>query len=154
MRPTVPPFRRRPSTRWNVLVALAAASYVAWTFVPVWYRAPGGTAGSVLVPPVHLNAWGGPTGPAALLAVVAVAWVGARAGREPRRPGAVVSVDAALAIAALLLTLSGIPFRRQGPLGEAGPAWGLVVGVVLASAWAFCAARALRGARASDLGHP
>lgn len=154
MRPTVPPFRRRPSTRWNLLVATTAGFYLAWCFVPVWYRAPGGTVGGLTLPPVLLNAWGGPTGPAALLAVVAVAWVGARAGRAPRRPGLVVAVDAALAVAALLLTVSGILFRRQGPLGGAAPTWGLAVGAVLAVAWTFCAVRALREAAATDLGHP
>lgn len=154
MRPTVPPFRRRPSTRLNVLVAVAAGAYLAWSFVPVWYRASGVTVGGVRLPPVQLNAWGGPTEPAAVLAVVAAAWVGARAGRELRRPGAVVSVDAALAVAALLLTVSGILFRREGPLGGAAPSWGLAVGVVLAAAWAFCAVRTFREAAASDLGHP
>jgi hypothetical protein len=154
MRPTVPPFRRRPSTRRNVLIALAAGSYLAWSFMPVWYRVTAGRAEGVTVPPALLNAWGGPTEPAALLALIAVAWVGARAGRELRRPAAVVSVDLALAVAALLLTLAGILFRRQGPVSEAAPSWGLAVGVVLAGAWAFCAIRALREAAGSDLGHP
>jgi hypothetical protein len=154
MRPTVPPFRRRPSRRRNLLVALTAASHLAWSFVPAWYRAPDGAVGGVTLPPVFLNAWGGPTGAAALLAVVAVAWVGARAGRELRQPGRVVAVDAALALAALLLTVSGIIFRREGPLGGAAPAWGLAVGLVLSMAWTLSAVRALREAAASDLGHP
>jgi hypothetical protein len=135
-------------------VAVAAASFLAWSVVPVWYRAPGGTGGTVRLPPVLLNAWGGPTQPAALLAVVAVAWVGARIGRELRRPGWVVAVDASLAAAALLLTLSGILFRREGPLGASAPAWGLAVGAVLAGVWTLCALRALSEAAASDLGHP
>ena len=154
MGPTVPPFRRRPSDRWNVLIALVAGSYFAWSLVPAWYRATAGTADGVTVPPALLNAWGGPTEPAALFAVVAVAWAGARAGRELRRPGAVVSVDAAIAVAALVLTVAGILLRRQGPVGEAAPLWGLAVGVVLAGAWAFCAIRALREAAGSNLGHP
>jgi hypothetical protein len=154
MRPTVPPFRRRPSRRSSFLVAIAAALYFAWSFVPVWYRAPAGTVGGVTLPPVFLNAWGGPTEPAALLAVVAPVWVGARTGRGLRRPAAVVSVDAALAVAALLLTVSGILFRREGPVGWARPTWGVAVAAVLAAVWTFCAVRALREAAASDLGHP
>jgi hypothetical protein len=137
MRPAVPPFRRRPSRRWNLLTALAATAYLAWSFVPVWYRAQGGTTGGVTLRPVLLNAWGGPTGPAAILAIVAVAWVGARTGREVRQPERVVAVDAALAVAALVLTLSGVILLREGPLGGATPSWGLAAGIVLAVAWTF-----------------
>src|SRR5919106_1256859 len=153
MRPTVPPFRRRPSRRSNLLVAVAAGLYFAWSFVPVWYLGPGGTAAGVTLPPVALNAWGGTTGPAALLAILAVAWVGARAGRELLRPGRVVSVDSALAVAALVLTVAGIIFPREGPLGAAAPTWGLAVGAVLALAWGFSAVLARREGAGTDLGH-
>jgi hypothetical protein len=155
MRPTVPPFRRRPSRRWNLLVAAAAGSYSAWSLVPVWYRAPGGTADGVALPPVSLNAWGGgPTESAALLGIVAVAWVGVRTGRELRRPGRVVAVDVALAVTALLLTTVGILVRPEGVVAEAGPQWGLGLGAVLAGAWTWAAVRALRQAAATNLGHP
>jgi hypothetical protein len=154
MRPGIAPFRRRPSRRSDLLVALWAALFLAWSFVPAWYRAPGGTVGGASFPPAFLSAWDGPTAPAAVLAAVAVAWVGLRAGRELRRPGPLVAVDAALPIAALLLTLMGTVFRREGAFGAAAPAWGLAVGVVVALAWTLSAVRALREASASHLGHP
>lgn len=154
MRPGVPPFRRRPSCRTDVLVACAAITYLAWSLVPLWYQAPAGTADGPTLPAVSLNAWGGPTASAAVLALVAAAWVGARAGRELRHPGRVMAVDAALAGVALLLTLAGLLFHRPGSLGPSVPGWGLAVGVAIAVAWAIAAGRGLREVWVSGLRHP
>jgi hypothetical protein len=147
MRPSVPPFRRRPSRRTDLLVALAALLYFVWSFVPVWYRAGGGIVGGAALRTVSLNAWGGPTAPAAVLAIVAAAWVGARAGRDLRHPEQAVALDAALAVAALLLTLAGFLFRRPGPVDPSEPSWGLAVGAAVALAWTVTMGRGVLEAR-------
>jgi hypothetical protein len=128
--------------------------YLVWSLVPLWYRTPAGAADGVTLPAASLNAWGGPTAPAAILALVAAAWVGARTGREPRHAGGVMVVDAALAGVSLLLTLAGILFPRAGSLGPSVPGWGLAVGLAITVAWAIAAGRGLREAWVSDLRHP
>jgi hypothetical protein len=154
MRPSAAPVRRRPSRRTDVLIAAAATLFFCWSFVPAWYRSPGGTIDGLGLPAVSLNAWDGPTAPAALLALVAAAWVGARAGRDLRDPQAVVAVDVALAMGALLLTLAGILVRRPGLVGPSEPAWGLAVAAAIAAVWTIAAGRGLRETRASHLYHP
>jgi hypothetical protein len=137
-----------------VVIALAATLFFCWSFVPAWYRSPGGTIDGLGLPTVYLNAWEGTTAPAALLAAVAAAWVGARAGCALRRPEAVVAVDAALAVGALLLTLAGVLVRRPGLVGPSKPAWGLAVAAAIAAVWTVAAGRGLSGTRASHLYHP
>lgn len=133
---------------WIILAG--AGIFLAWTVVPHWYRAGGGKAFGIPLPSYSYNGWRGTTMFAALLAPVAIAWVGLRLGGlrlrisiDPR------SVDLALAGAALLLTLLGFVVRPATGLGTASPSWALLPAALLAGVWAYGAQRKYRQRRSS-----
>jgi hypothetical protein len=133
---------------WVILVG--AGTFLAWTVVPHWYRAGGGTAFGIPLPSYTYNGWRGTTMFSALLAVVAIAWLGLRLGGprlrisiDPR------SVDLTLAGAALLLTLLGFVMRPATGLGTASPSWALPPATLLAGIWTYGAQRKHREGRRS-----
>lgn len=146
--------RRDPQagpTRADALVAGAALAYLVWSFVPRWYVAEPGRLLGIPVPGYRFNAWGGPTAPAAVIALVALAWVGLRVGGARLAGGSLG--DLLLAGAALLLTVVGLLLGRPATTGTASASWGLWVGLGLSAAWAAAAWWRLRRARSGRFVH-
>lgn len=129
------------------LIAALAATYVIWSAVPRWYTAEGRQVLGIPVPDFRFNAWGGLTRIAALLAIIAVAWVGVRLGRGKVGPVDAPVIDVALAGPASLLTAVGGVAGRPATTGTASASWGLWVGLALALAWLGAAGWRLRRAR-------
>lgn len=138
---------------WIILTG--AATYLAWTIVPAWYRAGGGKAFGIPLPSYTFNAWRGTTTFAALVAIVSIAWLGLRSGGVRLGAGTVGSVvDLILAAAGLVLTLLGLAMPPVTGVGRASVSWALPVGIVLALLWAYGAARKYRERRSSGRSSP
>lgn len=148
----------RPSTRTGRLTAAdwviltGAAGYLAWTVVPHWYRAGGGKAFGIPLPSYTFNAWRGTTTFAAILALVAIAWLGLRRGgvRLSTRTDP-TTVDLLIGTAGLGLTLLGLALPPAAGVGTTSVSWAFAVGVLLALVWSYGALRKYRERR--RLGH-
>jgi hypothetical protein len=128
---------------WIILAG--AGGYLAWTAVPHWYRGGGGKAFGIPLPSYTFNAWRGTTTFAALVALVAVAWVGLRRGGIRLWAGTDPSiVDLLLGTAGLALTLLGLALPPDTGVGTASVSWAFPVGIGLAVIWAFGAFRKYR----------
>jgi hypothetical protein len=133
---------------WLILVG--AGTFLAWTIVPHWYRAGGEKAFGIPLPSYTFNGWRGTTMFSALLALVAIAWLGLRLGGIRLRVSIDArSVDLPVAGAGLLLTLLGFVVRPATGLGTASPSWALPPAALLAGIWAYGAQRKYRERRRS-----
>lgn len=138
---------------WIILTG--AATYLAWTIVPAWYRAGGGKAFGIPLPSYTFNAWRGTTTFAALAAIVSIAWLGLRSGGVRLGAGTATSVvDLVLASAGLVLTLLGLAVPPATGVGTASVSWALPVGIGLAALWVYGAVRKYRERRSSDRSTP
>jgi hypothetical protein len=134
---------------WIILTG--AAAYLAWTVVPAWYRAGGGKAFGIPLPSYTFNAWRGTTMFAALIAIVAIAWLGLRSGGARVWAGLGPSVvDLILASTGLVLTLLGLAVLPATGVGKASASWALPAGIALALLWAYGALRKYRERRSPD----
>jgi hypothetical protein len=107
------------------LILGGAGVFFIWSLLPVWYKAG----------PFSYNAWGGVTVIAALMALLAIAWVvvrliGIRINLNVK-PGL---IDLGLAGAGVLFTLLGLVVKRYGIVGFS---WGLIVGLLISLGWAY-----------------
>jgi len=144
---------RMTAADWIILTG--AATYLAWTIVPAWYRAGGGKAFGIPLPSYTFNAWRGTTTFAALVAIVSIAWLGLRSGGVRLGAGTGRSVvDLILASAGLALTLLGLAVPPATGVGTASVSWALPAGIVLALLWVYGAARKYRERRSSDRSTP
>jgi hypothetical protein len=133
---------------WTILGGTGA--YLAWTITPDWYRAGGGKAFGIPLPSYTFNAWRGTTLFAALVAIVAIAWLGIRLGGI--RVGAAVDpsvVDLILAAGGLVLTVLASVLRPTTGVGKASASWGLPVAIIIALLWTYGALRKYREHRSS-----
>lgn len=134
---------------WVILTG--AAGYLAWTVVPHWYRAGGGKAYGIPLPSYTFNAWRGTTTFAAVLALVAVAWLGLRRGGVGLRMRTdPATVDLSLGTAGVALTLLGLALPPAAGVGRTSVSWAFPVGVVLALVWFYGALRKYRERRRLD----
>jgi hypothetical protein len=139
---------RLTAADWVILTG--AAGYLAWTVVPHWYRAGGGKAFGIPLPTYTFNAWRGTTTFAAVLALVAVAWLGLRRGGVRLARTDPATVDLLLGTAGLALTLLGLALRPAAGVGTTSVSWAFPVGVLLAVVWSYGALRKYRERRRFD----
>jgi hypothetical protein len=113
------------------IIAGAAGLYLIWSFFPVWYSfdpLPG--FGEAL----RISAWHGVTTVSVIMAILALAWVGIRiAGVNLNLTFNAAMVDLVLAGIGLLFTLLGLVVQPTA----FGVSWGLIIGLLLAIAWAY-----------------
>jgi ascorbate-specific PTS system EIIC-type component UlaA len=125
-----PSFDMSKLTTADRILVGASGLFLIWSFVPVWYSVDFDPAlGSH-----SIGGWTGVTTVAAVMSILALAWVGMRiAGVSLNltiKPG---TVDLGLAGIALLFTLLGLVVQPA----LYGVSWGLIVALLLAVAWTY-----------------
>lgn len=146
MTPTATTRAGLTASDWIILAG--AGGYLAWSIVPYWYKAGAEKLFGIPLPGYTFNAWRGTTTFAALVALVAVAWVGLRRGGIRLRAGTDPSiVDLLLGTAGLALTLLGGALPPDTGVGTAAVSWAFPVGIGLALIWAFGGFRKYRERR-------
>jgi hypothetical protein len=111
-----------------------AGAFFIWSFIPVWYKFSVANASS------SISAWHGITTFAAIIAVLALLWTGARlagATTNVRLNFPMAYIDLTLAGLGLLFTLLGLFIRPSIIVLTSGLQWGYFVGLVLAVVWAY-----------------